>query len=163
MVVNNVHERLLPAAADEVAALMASLSSHEDRLWPRQWWPAMRFDRALGVGAVGGHGPIRYSVVQYVPGESVVFRFSAPRGFDGTHAYYLAAQDEAHTLLWHVLAMRTSGPALLAWPLVFRPLHDALIEDSLDVAEAAMTGQSLGARRWSAWVRLLRAMLRRRR
>ncbi len=157
--VMNVHERTLATSQDQLAALMASLASNEDRLWSRQWWPAMRFDRPLGVGAVGGHGPIRYTVESYTPGESIVFRFIAPRGFHGTHAYFIEPLDQTRTRLRHVLAMRTTGPALLSWPLVFRPLHDALIEDSLDVAEASLGLRPLAERRWSWRVRLLRRVL----
>lgn len=109
----NTHERTLLASVQEVRQLMASLSSSEDRLWPRQWWPAMTFDRPLSEGAVGGHGPIRYSIESYSPDESIVFRFSAPRGFHGTHAYYIEPVDESYTRLRHVLEMRITGPALL--------------------------------------------------
>ncbi len=31
--------------------------------------------------------------------------------------------------------MSTHGLAVLSWPLVYRPMHDALIEDSLATAE----------------------------
>jgi hypothetical protein len=40
-----------------------------------------------------------------------------------------------------------------------RWLHDALIEDALDRAETATAGRPVPARRWSPWVRLLRAAL----
>jgi len=35
--------------------------------------------------------------------------------------------------------MEARGPALVSWPLVFEPLHDALLEDLLDRA-TALTG-----------------------
>ena len=168
MNVRNVHERILPAPPARVGALVDSLASAEDGLWPRDRWPAMRFDRPLGVGAVGGHGPIRYRVEAYEPGRSVRFRFTAPRGFEGTHGFEVEAvngpeaPDGERTRLRHVLAMRTGGPALLTWPLVFRPLHDALIEDALDRAERGVGG-SPRPRRWSPWVRVLRWQLARRR
>jgi hypothetical protein len=159
--IRNVHERTLPATCDSIAALIASLASADDRLWPRQWWPAVRFDRPLSVGADGGHGPIRYVVASYVPGECVVFRFTAPRGFHGTHAYFIEPVSSTHTRLRHVLEMRITGTALLSWSLVFRPLHDALIEDSLDVAEVNLGLKPLAERRWSWWVRLVRGAIRR--
>ena len=37
--------------------LLDGLSAADDRLWPKDRWPAMRFDRPLKVGARGGHGP----------------------------------------------------------------------------------------------------------
>lgn len=168
MNVRNVHERTLSAPAARVGALVDSLASEEDGLWPRDRWPAMRFDRPLGVGAVGGHGPIRYRVETYEPGRTVRFRFTAPRGFEGTHRFEVEAVDGAESpgrgqaRLRHVLEMRTSGPALLSWPLVFRPLHDALIEDALDRTERHVGG-SPRPRRWSPWVRVLRWFLARRR
>lgn len=160
--IRNVHHRTLKATPAQLGALMASLASTDDRLWSHQWWPAMRFDRPLAVGAIGGHGPIRYFVESYSPNECIIFRFTAPRGFDGTHAYYIHPLNPSETRLEHVLEMNTSGPALLSWPLIFRPLHDALIEDSLDVAMANLELKPLSERNWSFYVRLLRALLRRR-
>jgi hypothetical protein len=149
--IRNVHERPLDTDPAAVGALIDSLAGPGDRLWPRRRWPAMRFDRPLGVGAVGGHGPIRYAVEEYEPGVRIRFRFSAPAGFRGYHEY-----EATPGRLTHRLVMTTHGLARLSWPLVFRPLHDALIEDSLDTAERSL---GLGPRRpaqWSAWVRMLR-------
>jgi hypothetical protein len=115
----------------------------------------MKFDRALGVGAAGGHGPIRYCVDDYSPGESVRFRFVGPAGFHGYHGFEIATVTESVVVLRHVLRMRTSGIARLSWPLVFRPLHDALIEDCLATAEASL-GMSPRFKKWSTWVRFLR-------
>lgn len=157
MQVLNGHERVLAAEPAEVGALLDRLSSHEDGIWPRDRWPSMRFDRPLGVGAVGGHGPIRYDVEDYQPGRSVRFRFTAPRGFLGTHGYEIEERPEG-VVLRHMLKMRTEGPALLSWPLVFRPLHDALIEDSLDRAERSLGREPARPARWSLRVRLLRSL-----
>ena len=159
MTVLNVHERVLDASASRVGALLDSLASSDDALWPHDRWPAMSFDRPLEVGAVGGHGPVRYSVEAYDPGQRVRFRFTAPRGFDGTHGYYVEPLDEERTVLRHVLEMQATGPALVSWPLVFRPLHDALIEDSLDRAEQHL-GMTPHPRSWPVWVRVLRWGLR---
>jgi hypothetical protein len=120
----------------------------------------MRFDRALAVGAIGGHGPIRYTVDAYEPGCSVRFRFTGPRGFDGHHGYEIEALGVGKARIRHALEMKTSGRAVLAWPLVYRPLHDALMEDSLDRAQA-YCGGAPEARSWSVWVRLLRWALSR--
>src|SRR5881409_1044397 len=54
--------------------------------------------------------------------------------------------------------MNTHGLALISWPVVFRPLHDALIEDLLARAEASLH-KELRVLRWSLWVRLLRWIL----
>jgi hypothetical protein len=120
----------------------------------------MRFDRGLAVGAIGGHGPIRYTVDAYDPGRSVRFRFTGPPGFDGHHGYEIEEVGSGEARIRHVLEMKTSGRALLAWPLVYRPLHDALMEDSLDRAQA-LCGGVPEARTWPVWVRLLRWALSR--
>jgi hypothetical protein len=155
----NRHERIFDAPADTVGALMDTLASSEDRLWPRQAWPRMRFDRPLEVGARGGHGPIRYFIEAYEPGRQIRFRFTAPKGFEGTHAYHVEALDANRTRLAHVLEMKASGTVLFTWPLIFRPLHDALIEDSLDCAERALMGKVAAPNRWSLYVRCLRRLL----
>jgi hypothetical protein len=48
---------------------------------------------------------------------------------------------------------------VLAWPLVWQPPHDALIDDLLDRAELVLTGAVARPARWSPWVRLLRRVL----
>lgn len=162
MNVVNVHERSLGAPTDAVGTLLDSLASGDDRLWPAETWPRMRFDRPLGAGAVGGHGPIRYVVEEYVPGRSIRFRFVAPAGFDGGHRFEVVPHDDGTSALRHVLEMRVRGRARITWPLVFRPLHDALLEDALSRAETSL-GLPVHVRRWSRRVRLLRAVLSRRR
>ncbi len=65
----------------------------------------MRFDRPLQVGAVGGHGPIRYEVEEYTAGRVVRFRFTGPDGFHGTHRYEVTVLSQGETSLQHVLEM----------------------------------------------------------
>lgn len=161
MNVRNVHHRTLPTSLDAAGALIDGLASDGDRLWPRERWPAMRFDGPLAVGARGGHGPVRYTIQAYEPGRSILFRFSAPAGFVGTHGFSVESAGNGRVRLAHTLDMVAVGPARLSWPLVFRPLHDALLEDALDKAERSLGGQPAGAR-WSLYVRALRRLLRRR-
>jgi hypothetical protein len=155
MHVRNVHERVfrLPPAA--VGALIDSLASRDDRLWPSGKWPPIRFDRPLATGAIGGHGPVRYSVEEYHPSQSILFRFSAPRGFNGTHRFEVEDR-QGHTVLRHVIEMSATGPARLSWPLVFRPLHDACLEDCLDRATISLGIALPHPARWSIYVRLIR-------
>lgn len=165
--VRNVHERLIRrppgAGAGRVGELIDRLASRGDVTWPRDRWPAMRFDRPLGVGAAGGHGPIRYFVEAYEPGRAVRFRFTGPRGFDGTHAFEVeegaaaaAGGGGATVRVRHTISMETRGAARLTWPLLFRPLHDALVEDALDCAEGHCTESPVARRSWGLRVRLLR-------
>lgn len=155
MKVLNVHERELQADREKVGALIDSLSSPEDALWPRHSWPRMEFDLPLGVGATGGHGPVRYFVESYTPGQAIRFRFTGPKGFNGYHGYEIVSSSGQSCVLRHTLEMTSGGPALLSWPLVFHPMHDALLEDSLAVAQASL-GITPKVQMWSTWVRFLR-------
>ena len=118
----------------------------------------MRFNEPLGVGAKGGHGPIRYFVEEFDPGSQIIFRFTGPAGFHGTHRFRVVPL-EGDSELRHTIEMQVTGSALLTWPLVFRPLHDALLEDCLDKVEADLSGRVWGKRAWSLHVRILRKLL----
>lgn len=160
MAVVNIHLRHLPAPASEVGALVDTLAGADDALWPVHHWPAMRFDRPLGVGAVGGHGPVRYAVEHYVPGCWVRFRFTGPRGFDGFHEFTVHPTADGVDLV-HLLAMKARGRARFTWPLAYRWMHDALLEDCLDRAEHALTGSVSNPAQWTGRVRLLRRIAER--
>ncbi len=162
MRIRNIHQREFDADCTQLAALLDSLASDNDRLWPAGQWPAMRFDRPLEVGAQGGHGPIRYYVADYQPGHRITFTFTGPRGFQGGHTFEIETVAARRTLLHHRVEMAARGTARLAWPLLFRPLHDALVEDAFDKVERQL-GLTPAPRRWSPTVRLLRRMLGRRR
>jgi hypothetical protein len=159
MQVRNVHERRFTYPPATVGALIDSLASDNDRLWPSGKWPPMRFDRPLAVGAIGGHGPVRYSVEEYHPSQSIVFRFSAPRGFNGTHRFEVE-ERQGKTVLRHVIEMHTTGMALLSWPLAIRSLHNAAIEDCFDQAAISLKADLPHPARWPFYVRLLRALMR---
>lgn len=156
--VRSVHERSLPVPATEVGQLIDSLSTPRDRLWPRDAWPSMHLDAGLRIGSAGGHGPIRYEVEAYEPGWRVRFRFVSPRGLRGYHEFSVVPAGD-RTILRHHLEAGLHGLARLSWPLIYSPLHDALIEDALDRAESAL---EIGAGRrasWPARVRVLRRLL----
>lgn len=160
MQVRNVHQRALAASPEQAAFLIDGLASREDHLWPTESWPPMRFDRPLQDGATGGDGPIRYTVASYEPGRRIEFAFTGPKGFNGRHRFEILRQAGSGTVLRHSIEMRTSGLALLSWPLVFRPLHDALVEDALSKAQAS-AGEAPQPAAWSTWVKLLRSVLAR--
>ncbi|MBC8368197.1 SRPBCC family protein [bacterium] len=157
MKVLNIHEREFGCPVVQVGALLDSLATQEDLLWPHETWPRMKFEQALSVGARGGHGPIRYEIEDYQPGRFIRFRFTGPRGFLGHHGYEIE-ESESGAILRQVLEMNTSGSALLTWPLIYRPMHDALIEDSLTKAEFVL-GLEPEYRSWSLWVKCLRFLL----
>jgi hypothetical protein len=164
MKIVNRHQRQYSAAPAKIGALIDTLASKDDRLWPHFRWPRMHFDRPLGIGAKGGHGAIGYSVENYVPGNSIVFRFRnthrISRGFEGIHAFFVEPSGHGARLV-HLIEGEARGRQLLLWPLVIRPTHDALIEDALDCAARALSPAREFPRRLTLRVRLLRALLRR--
>jgi hypothetical protein len=156
----NVHERVLDAPRDAVGVLVDSLASSDDRLWPNRRWPAMRLDRGLAVGSSGGHGPVRYEVVRYESGRLVVFAFTPAFPIAGEHrCEVLPGPSSDTTLLRHVLEGKPQGWLRLGWPLCFRWLHDALIEDAFDRAAAELAGTAWQPRRLPLYVRALRKAL----
>ncbi|GAA2625141.1 SRPBCC family protein [Actinomadura fulvescens] len=162
MAVLNIHERLLRAEPSDLAPILDSLAGPDDRLWPaeRGQWPSMRFDRPLGVGARGGHGPVRYTVEGYAPGQWVRFSFCGPAGVHGFHEFTVHPAPDSGSLLRHTMAVRLRGRARLTWPLFFRRMHDALLEDCLDRAELAVHGSVEHPNQWSGYVRTLRRLAR---
>jgi hypothetical protein len=162
MRVLNIHQRWLPGPPERAGALLDELAGPGDRLWPHDRWPAMRFDRPLGPGAEGGHGPIRYRVEVHEPGRMAAFRFTGMRGIEGSHRLEVEPAGPGAVVVRHVTEAQIGGRLLVVWPLVIRPLHNALLEDLLDRAELAVTGTVASPARWSPYVRLLRGRLRRR-
>ena len=156
--VSNVHSIKLNVPPGRVGMLIDALGSDTDALWPGDRWPKMHIDGPLRVGAAGRHGPVRYTVEEYVPSTRVRFRFLEPPGFDGTHTFEIFP-DADGCRLEHRVEIAPRGTARLAWPLVFGPLHDALVEDAIDRALQSV-GQGRPARRYSRWVRLLRNLSR---
>ena len=159
MNVLNIHERMLDATASEAAPLVDSLGSPGDLLWPGDRWPPMRLDGPLSPGTRGGHHPIRYTVESFDPGRHVRFRFTSPRGFEGIHMFEIEPVPAGGVRIRHTLEMKTRGLANFSWPLIFRPLHDALVEDAFDRAEERF-GPAPPASVWSPRVRALRWLLR---
>ena len=154
MRVSNVHSRVFPTSVDKVGVLVDSLATRNDCLWPHERWPAMKLDRPLGVGAAGGHGPIRYRVAEYEPARRVRFTFTKPAGFHGYHEWETRPAPMGCELR-HVLLMDTAGLALVSWPLIWQPMHDALINDALNKAgEQLISTPSTTS--WSWQVRTLR-------
>ncbi|GHJ04545.1 MULTISPECIES: SRPBCC family protein [Streptomyces] len=149
----NVHERPLPAPPESVGALLDSLGCPDDRLWP-PGWPELRFQGPPAVGVPGGHGPISYVVSHYVPGRWIRFRFTGPRGFEGFHEFSVESLGEGRSLLRHTLVVRPYGWRWLAWPVVVRPVHDAVFGQVLERAERALTGRTVrpAGRGWYARV-----------
>ncbi len=155
MKVINIHRRTIPQPKEAIAALLPTLASKEDKMWPIDQWPRMRLDRGLTKGAKGGHGPIRYYVAEYEKGDSVQFNFLGPKGFDGYHKFEIKPLDQQKTEIKHIIDMETKGKGTWLWLFAIRWLHDALIEDAFDRIENQFSPQKK-MRPWNLWVRFLR-------
>jgi hypothetical protein len=162
-IVTNIHTRDLHAPLSVAKAFIDNLASDQDILWPRENWPPMRLDRPLSVGAAGGHANIRYVVDSYEPGRYIRFRFTAPQGFIGTHCFSLDEINPDVVRIKHEIKMKLKGSARLWWPAAIRWLHDAVVEDAFDKAEAWLGSPPLHKRTWSNWVKFLRYLLGRKR
>ena len=156
--ITNVHQRTLPVPAADAGFLIDELAGPNDRLWPYDRWPAIRFAHPLQVGAKGGHGPFRYKVGAHAPGRRVQFVFSNST-VEGFHEFELLEGDETHCVLRHTLMAHPSALFSVVWALLIGPLHDACLRDLLDRAEAA-TGGETRRRPHPVAVRARRAMLR---
>ncbi len=148
--VRNVHSRQL-ASNPKNGQLIDQLSSSHDILWAHERWMPMEFPKGLHLGSRGGHGSIRYDIEAYTKGQSITFRFTAPKGFDGWHKLTL----DANNIMTHEINCQAIGSAIWLWWLI-RPIHDAVIEDCLDKAEAFAAAREVKPRQWSLWVRFLR-------
>ncbi len=160
MKIRNVHERRLEARPEKVGALLDTLSSEHDLLWPNDRWPPMRFNRALGVGASGGHGPVRYAVSSYVPGRLAEFQFDGTgltANWDGRHLFEVIPRRSG-VILRHTIDAACDAPTWLTWFFMVRPMHNALLEDALDRAESDLGIGPRKPARWGVWIRLLRKM-----
>ncbi|GAA1919878.1 hypothetical protein GCM10009837_51420 [Streptomyces durmitorensis] len=153
----NEHERVIEAPAGVVGALLDRLSAEEDPIFPTPAWEPMIFDRPLGVGATGGHGPVRYSVTEYEPGRRVRFAFTPPD--NGFHELTVEPMGEERCRVRHVLETELRGRDRLLWPAVVRPLHDTIIEEVFDNIERAATDGCARPVRWSPRVRLCNRLM----
>jgi hypothetical protein len=155
MQVTNIHECELQIDTSAAGVVIDSLATSHDIFWPDEQWPSISFDRPICVGAMGGHGAIRYVIDVYQPGQLVKCRFTRPSGFQGYHWLEVLPDGQHNTILRHTIHMRIYGWTQLSWFFMIRPLHDALLEDALYQVRIAM-GMSANQPRWSLWVRLVR-------
>ena len=159
MNVVNIHQRIINQPKFEVAKLLKTLSTKDDKVWPNKNWPAMRFINGIKVGAKGGHGIIRYSVEEYILGDLVVFKFLKPKGFNGIHKLEIQEIDTITSEVKHSIIMKTEGLASLQWVFIIRWLHDALIENAFDTIENNFLEVEKFTK-WSLWVHIWRYILK---
>ncbi|MGW4099712.1 hypothetical protein [Mycobacterium sp. NPDC004974] len=118
----------------------------------------MRLETALAVGAVGGHGAVKYHCTQFVPQRLIEFTFDevAGRQVDGHHAFEFLSRSGG-TLVRHTVDAEVPGRITAWWFRVFvEPTHNVVVEEIFDTVEELATGRVCRPSRWSPWVRLLR-------
>lgn len=159
--IRNIHERIIKAPVERVSCLVDKLGSSDDLLWPGDRWPAMRLDRPLQVGATGGHSDVKYTVSAYEPGRRVVFRFTNDDpDFIGTHSFEVEKCAPGKVRIKHLLIGRLKGlRSRIFWRVFIKSVHEAVVADAFDRAEAYATGKAIQPRRWSLWVRFLRRLV----
>ena len=161
MKVLNIHKRIINQPKIKVVEMIKTLSTEEDKIWPTEKWPAIKFKEGLKIGAKGGHGPIKYSVEIYHPSEVIQFRFLKPKGFNGIHKFELRDLTDKKTEIKHTIDMNTVGEGTLSWILGIRFLHNALIEDAFDKLENNFS-ENKKSTSWNFWVIFLRKQIAKR-
>jgi len=155
MNVLNIHKRTINQPKAIISKLLETLSTESDKLWPTDQWPPMKLHKGLTIGSKGGHGPIRYTVNLYNPGELIQFEFRKPNGFNGVHRFEITELENDKTEIKHTIEMNTTGIGTLTWTIAVRWLHDALMEDAFDKVENQFVTEKKKPK-WNIWVRVLR-------
>jgi len=158
MKILNIHKRIISQPKKKIVELLKTLSSENDKIWPNEKWPKMKFESGIRVGAKGGHGPIRYSVEKYNINKIIQFKFSKPIGFNGIHKFEIQELSTAQTEIKHTIDMDVKGKGLLTWFLAIRYLHNALIEDAFDKIENNLS-YGKKTRKWNFWTKFLREQI----
>lgn len=159
MKVLNIHSREINQPKAKILDLFNTLSQKDDKMWPLEKWPAMKFKDGLKENSVGGHGPIRYKVVNYDPMGYIEFQFIKPDGFDGNHTFEITDLIDGKTEIKHTIDMEATGLGTLSWCIGIRWLHDALIEDAFDKIENQLCHNEKHSA-WNLWVKILRRIMK---
>ncbi|TPN86296.1 hypothetical protein [Aquimarina algicola] len=158
MKVINIHKRVLNQPRSRITELLETLATDDDKIWPKEKWPTMKFQDGIKIGSKGGHGPIKYCIERYNPSEIIEFRFLKPHGFNGIHKFELTELTKEKTEIKHTIDMHTRGKGTLLWILGIKSLHNALIEDGFDKLENNFIEHQKSTK-WNFWVRFLRKQL----
>ena len=160
MRVINTHKRTINQSKENVSQLFKTLTTSGDLIWPYENWQAIRFKDGLQVGSKGGHGLIRYTIIEFREGEYIKFQFSKPEGFIGTHELKIEEISKNMTEISHEIKANTTFKATFFWIFVIRWLHDALIEEAFDKVENYFFADKKETE-YNFWVKFLREAYKR--
>jgi hypothetical protein len=125
--VRNVHERLLAAPPEQVAALFENM----DPLWPTDVFPAPEpEDGALRIGPMVWQPVARGAA-------PAAFRIVSPREFPAEHWFEVEPDGTGGTTLRHTVEGEAVGSFEAIWREQVEPLHNAYIEALFDRAQEA--------------------------
>lgn len=130
MKVTNHHERVITAASERIAPVIADL----DRVWPAEIAPAPRpvGDRRYQAG------PMLWEEVSR-PGALRAFRVLEPDELRLEHWFEVAPAADG-TVLRHTVAGQATGRCAALWRERIEPVHDVVLEALLDNVQAAVSG-----------------------
>lgn len=154
--IRNIHQRTVPGDLARSRALLATLATPEDRVWPKDRWPRIWFgDQGPVPGADGGHGPIKYRVTEVTP-DLMAFTFTG--ALTGEHRLELTEEPDGRVRWTHTIDLIRPG-LMLRHGIV--PLHDACLEDLLDQVEAELSERPVVREDFGVGVRLRLALAER--
>jgi hypothetical protein len=128
MKIRDVHERMVAAPPERIAALVADF----DAIWPTRITPAPRPLKP-------GHYQAGFMVWEEVdrPGAIRAFRVISPEGFQGEHWFELES-SEGGTLLRLTVDGEAFGKYEAIWRERIEPLHALILQGILDNVERAV-------------------------
>jgi hypothetical protein len=101
MQVINIHKRTLHQPIEKGPQLFMTSPTYDDLVWPFENCPILRFKNGLKARSKGGHG--RNTIINFIEGEYIEFRFSKPEGFNGTGELKIIETLEGYTEIIHVI------------------------------------------------------------
>lgn len=158
MRIAEVHKRQFDCPDNEVRSLLDSFGHPGGLFQPGEEWLAQGINETLIVGVKSGHWPFKYELHEYVPGESLGFTFLYPPCLKGAiWRFHIYKNLRGYSVLENTFEHSAKGPAHISWPLVFKWLYRASIQDVLANAQRSL-GEVPKVRGWSPWVSLLRSI-----
>lgn len=134
----NVHERIVPGPLERSSELLEGILDPDTSVWPFDL-RRLELDRGLNPGSTGGHGPVRYSVVEHDLGRRVRFAFTPDAPIAGWHEFVLGDVPSLGVRWRHELLI---DPVDRWVREHIEPSHDALIETLLDHVDTRLAGRS---------------------
>ncbi|MGH8880381.1 MAG: DUF2867 domain-containing protein, partial [Stackebrandtia sp.] len=135
---NNVHERIVAGPLASSSELLETLLDPETSVWPFDL-RHLELDRGLEPGSTGGHGPVRYTVVEHEVGRRVRFEFTPEAPIAGWHEFVLGDVPGEGVRWRHELFVDPVDDRIREH---LEPSHDELVEILLDRVETRLGTRS---------------------